>query len=108
MSLFYKTIADYSSSDGAMPLLYSIRDNIPYSFSAMLIAIFIILFAGTYYLNKSKTGRAKILIAFMSANFICLILSLMLAFAVLVQYLTVLFWAFTTILAYVMLVISDY
>jgi len=108
MNNFCKTITDYPSSNGAMPLLFSLRDCIPYSFEAMLIAIFFVLFAGNYFLIKNKTGRAKILIALLSSSFVLVVLSMFLALAQLITFTTVLFWAFFCILWLIIFLISDY
>ncbi len=101
------TIASYPSNNGAMPLLYSIRDCIPYSFNGVLLAIFMILFAGQYYLIKNRTGRAKILIALLSSSFVMIILSLMLALGQLVNYMTVIFYSFVCIVVFILFQVSD-
>jgi hypothetical protein len=102
-----KTISDYAGSNGAMPLLYSIRDCIPMAYIGLLLAIFMILFAGQYYLIKNRTGRAKILVALLSSSFVMIILSMMLALASLVTYMTVIFYAFICILVFIIFSISD-
>lgn len=101
-----KTILDYAG-DGAMPLLYSIRDCVPLSFPALLFGIFIILFAGQYFLIKNRTGRAKVLISMLSSSFSMILLSLLLSLAQLVRYKVVLFYAFLTILIYAIFQFSD-
>jgi hypothetical protein len=107
MTLACKTISDYASSNGAMPLLYSIRDCVPLAFSGLLIAIFLILFAGQYFLIKGRTGRAKILIALLSSSFVMIVLSLMLALAQLVTYISVVFYAFVCIIVFILFQLSD-
>ena len=102
------TIVDYPSSNGAMPLLFSIRDCVPYAFEGLLLAIFFILFAGNYFLIKNKTGRAKILTALLSSSFMMVGLSMMLALATLVTFTTVLFWAFFCIIWLILFLVSDY
>jgi hypothetical protein len=102
-----KTITDYPANNGAMPLLYSIRDCIPYAFTGLLLAIFLILFAAQYFLIKNKTGRAKILIALLSSSFFLVILSLMAALGQLVTFKNVLFYAFLCIVAFILLLLSD-
>lgn len=104
---FYRTIADYPGSNGAMPLLYSIRDGIPFAFEILLLTIFLIIFAGQYFLIKSRTGRAKILIALLSSSFIMLILSTLLALGQLVTFITVIFYAFVLIVVFILFMISD-
>jgi hypothetical protein len=104
---YYKTIIDYSTAVGAMPLLYAIRDGIPFAYSGLLLAIFIALTAGQYYLAEARTGRAKILTALLTSSFVCLLLSLLLALAQLTTFLTVLFYAFLTIVWFVVIQISD-
>jgi hypothetical protein len=101
------TITDYSSSNGAMPLLYSIRDCVPFAFPALLLVIFLILFAGEYYLIKNRTGRAKVLIALLSSSFVMIILSMLLALAQLVTFLSVLFYAFLCIVVFILFKVSD-
>lgn len=103
----YKTITDYPSSNGVMPLLYSIRDAIPFAFDGLLLAIFLILFAGQYYLIKNRTGRAKILIALLSSSFVMIVLSMLLALGQLVTYLSVIFYAFITIIVFILFQLSD-
>lgn len=102
------TILDYPAANGAMPLLYSIRDCIPYSFFALLVVSFLVLFAGNYFLVKAKTGRAKILIALLAASFMTVVLSMMLAMAQLVTFKSVLFWAFFCIIWLILFLVSDY
>jgi hypothetical protein len=102
-----KTIADYPGADGSMPLWYSIRDCIPMSFEVLLFGIFLILFAGQYYLIKTRTGRAKILIALLSSSFVMLPLSMMLALAQIVKFGSVLLYAFLTIIVFILFLLSD-
>ena len=102
------TISDYPSANGVMPLLYSIRDCVPFAFSGMLIAIFFLLFAGNYFLIKNKTGRAKILIALLSSSFVLVVLSSMLALTQLITFTVVLFWAFICIVWFILFLVSDY
>lgn len=101
------TISDYPGSNGAMPLLYSIRDCVPYAFPGLLFAIFLILSISQYYLIKNRTGRAKILIALLSSSFILVVLSMMLALAQLVTFMSVLFYAFLCIIIFILFEISD-
>ena len=102
-----KTILDYPTADGSMAFWFSIRDCVPFAFSGLLLAIFLVLFFGNYYLIKSKTGRAKILIAMLSSSIILVILSSFLALAQLVTFMIVLFWAFMAIVSYIIFAISD-
>jgi len=102
-----KTISDYPDAGGAMPLFYSIRDCIPMGFDILLFCIFIILFAGNYFLIKNKTGRAKILIALLSSSFMMVVLSMMLALAQLVTFKSVLLYGFITIVVFIMFSVSD-
>jgi hypothetical protein len=107
MSNYCKTITDYAGQNGAMPLLYSIRDCIPLAFTGLLLAIFLILFAGQYYLIKNRTGRAKILIALLSSSFMMIILSMLMALAQLVTYMSVIFYAFVCIIVFILFQLSD-
>ena len=107
MSFACKTIIDYEGSNGAMPLLYSIRDCIPFAFQSILFCIFFILFAGSYFLVKNKTGRAKVLISLLSSSFVLVVLSSLLTLAQLVTFPTVLFFAFLSIIFFIMLLLSD-
>jgi hypothetical protein len=102
-----KTIADYSSSNGAMPLLYSVRDCVPYAFPSLLFTIFLVLFAGQYYLIKNRTGRAKILIAILSSSFVTTVLSTILALTQLIKYQVVLFYTFILIMSFIAFKLSD-
>lgn len=102
-----KTISDYPSANGSMAFWFSIRDCIPQAFDGLLVAIFIVLFFGNYFLIKSKTGRAKILIALLASTIVTMILSLFLAMAQLVVYLTVIFWAFLAIVSFIVFLVSD-
>ncbi len=97
----------YSSSNGALPMLYSIRDCVPSAFTGLLFGIFIILFAGQYFLIKNRTGRAKILIALLSSSFVMIILSILLALAQLVTYITVIFYTFLCIIIFILFSVSD-
>jgi len=107
MSLACKTIGDYASSNGAMPLLYSIRDCIPLAFEGLLLIIFMVLFSGQYFLIKHRTGRAKILIALLSSSFFMVISSMFLALAQLITFNTVLLYAFICIIVFILLSVSD-
>ena len=106
MGYMYKTIADYNET-GIMPLLYSIRDSIPIAFNAILFSVFFVLFAGNYYLIKSKTGKAKVLIALLSSSFLMVVLSMFLMLGNLVTYKTVLGYAFILIITFVAFLLSD-
>lgn len=101
-----KTIADYSAS-GSMGLWFSIRDCITMAFSGLLVGIFIVLFFGNYFLIKSRTGRAKIMIALLSSSIILVILSSLLALAQLVTFMNVIFWAFISIVIYIIFLTTD-
>ena len=101
-----KTIPDYAGN-GAMPLLYSIRDCIPIAFPAILVVIFFILFAGNYFIIKGKTGRAKVMIALTASSFITMILAMFLTLATLVTYKMLLMWAFISIISYILLEVSQ-
>lgn len=105
--LICKTISDYPSSNGGMPLLYSIRDCVPKSFEGILLVVFLVLFAGQYYLIKNRTGRAKVLVALLSSSFFMIILSMMLALAQLVTYISVIFYAFICIIVFILFQLSD-
>lgn len=100
------TITDYSGN-GAMPMLYSVRDCVPYSFEALLLVIFLVLFAGQYFLIKNRTGKAKILIALLSSSFFMIILSMMLSLAQLVTYMSVIFYSFICIVTFILFLITD-
>jgi len=102
-----KTIADYPLANGSMPFWYALRDCIPFAFEGLLIAIFLLLFFGNYYLVKSKTGKAKILIALLASSIVTMVLSMPLALAQLIKFITVIFWAFLAIIAYIIFLVSD-
>ena len=102
-----KTIIDYPSAGGSMAFWFSIRDCVPFAFDGLLVAIFMVLFFGNYFVIKSKTGRAKILLALLSSSIILTILSSMLALAQLVKFISVIFWAFAAIVVYIIFVVSD-
>lgn len=104
---YCNTISDYTSAQGALPLFYSIRDCIPLAFPALLFGIFMILFAGQYFLIKNRTGRAKILIALLSSSFVMIPLSMLLALAQIVTYSSVMFYSFFTIIIFILFVLSD-
>jgi len=107
MVSYYKTISDYPSATGLMPMLYSIRDGIPFAFEAVLMVIFILLFGGNYFIIKARTGRVKILIALLSSSIGVTVLTILLAMAQLVTFRTTLLYAFMSIVFFVLLVISD-
>ncbi len=102
-----QTIADYPSANGAMAFLFSIRDCIPFAYQGALIAILMVLFAGSYFFTKAKTGRAKILVPLLASCFSMIPLSLTLALATLVSFTTVLFYGFLTIIVFILFVLSD-
>jgi len=102
-----KTIIDYPSANGSMAFWYSLRDCVPYAFEGLLIAIFMVLFFGNYYLVKSRTGRAKILVALLASSIITTLLSLLLAMSQMVMYITVIFWAFIAIVSFIIFLVSD-
>lgn len=102
------TISDYGNATGAMPLLYSLRDCVPYSFIGLLVVIWIVLFAGNYFIIKSRTGRAKVLTALLGSTFVMIPLSMMLALAQLVSFVTVILFAFLTIVFFALYETSSY
>ena len=107
MANFCKTITDYPDNNGALPLLYSVRDCVPYAFTGLLLGIFLILFASQYFLIKNRTGRAKILVALLSSSFFMIILSMMLALAQLVTFKSVILYAFICIVIFILFLVSD-
>lgn len=104
-ALVCNTILNYPNATGVMPLLFSIRDCVPLSFPAILLAIFLILWGGQQFLVTSKTTRTRTLIALLSASFMTTVLSMMLALAQLVGFSIVLFWAFLTIIWFALITI---
>lgn len=108
MGIYYPTIANYTSATGAMPMLFAIRDGIPYSFDALLLTIFFVLVAGQYFIIKARTGRGKMLTSLLSASVVMTTLALLLALTTLVSYLEVVFYAFCAIIFFALYRISDY
>lgn len=106
MTNLCKTISDYSST-GVMPLMYSIRDCIPFAFEGILLAIFILLFGGNYFITRNRTGRGRILSALLASSIVLLPLSSLLAMAQLVTFLTPVFYAFLSIVFYISLKLSS-
>lgn len=107
MTNYYNTASDYPNADGLMPILYSIRDGIPYSFDAVLFVIFLALVLGQYFINKVKTGRGKILPALFTSTMTNIILALLLALARLVTYMEPVFYAFASIVFFILIITSD-
>ena len=101
------TIESYTGSSGAMPLFYSIRDCIPGAFIVVLFCVFILIFAGNYFINKKKTGRSRVFVALLAAFFSLVPLSMLLALASLVTYGIVVWWAFWAVVVFIMFVLSD-
>jgi len=104
---FCNTITSYPGAGGSMPLWYSIRDCVPMAFEALLFGIFLIIFAGNYFLIKNRTGRAKILIALLASSFVMIPLSMLLALAQIVKFGSVLLYAFLTIVIFILFLLSD-
>lgn len=104
---YCNTITDYASNNGATPLLFSIRDCVPFAFEGLLIGLFLLFFAGNYFLIKQKTGKAKILVPLLSSSLILIPLSSLLALAQLVTFVSVLFWAFMAIIWFILFLVSD-
>lgn len=102
-----KTIADYPTASGVMPMLYSIRDCIPYAFEGMLLIIFLMVFGANYFISKARVGRPKILMGLVATSLAFTVLSLIVALMQLVTFTTVLFYAFLTIVSFILLNISD-
>lgn len=105
--LGYKTISDYENATGAMPMLYSIRDAVPLGFVVLTTILFFILFAGQYFMIKNKQGRARVLIALVSASFTTTVLSMFLFLSTLITFKVLLFWAFLTIVGFIIMMLSD-
>jgi len=103
----YNTILNYTQNNGAMPLLYSVRDAVPFAFDSLLFCIFLILFAGQYFLIKARTGRAKILIALLSSSFFMVVLSMFAALSSLVSYTDVIFYSFICIIVFILFSLTD-
>lgn len=108
MTNFYPTITDYQNATGAMPLLFSIRDSVPFAFTGVLLAIFVILTASEYFILKNRTGRGKILTSLVSSSIIMVILSLFLMLAELVTYMDVIFYAFCSIVFFALYKLSSH
>lgn len=108
MTFMYNTTATYGNVTGAMPLLYSIRDAVPFAFQGLLLIIFFVLFGGQYFIIKNKTGRGKILTALLSSSIVMVILSSILALTQLITFLVVLFYAFAAIIIFALFLTSDY
>ena len=100
------TINDYPQQ-GAMSLFFSVRDCVPLAFPALLLGVFILIFAGNYFINKEKTGRDRVLVAFLASSFALIPLSMMFALATLVTFTNVIIYAFLTIIAFILLYVSD-
>jgi hypothetical protein len=107
-SIFYPTISNYSTSTGVMPMLYAIRDSVPFSFDALLLVIYFILIVGQYFIVKNKTGRGKILTSILTASIVMTTLSLLLSLTYLVGYLEPVFYAFCSIIFFALYQLSDY
>ncbi len=105
--LGYNTIGDYPNATGIMPMLYSIRDAIPLGFTSLTLVLFFILFAGQYFIIKNKQGRARVLIALVSSSFTTTILSMFLFLSTLITYKVLLFWAFLTMVSFIIMLLSD-
>lgn len=103
----YRTILDYSTETGIMPLLYSIRDGIPLAFPGTLFAIFFIIFAGSLFVGKFRTGRSKVLISCFIGSTSTLIMAMFLTLAQLTTWVTLLFWGFMTIVFYILMDVSN-
>lgn len=109
MVLQYNTIANYTAtSNGAMPLLYALRDAVPYAFTAVLLIIYFILIGAQYYVIKNRSGRSKILTVLISSSIIMVILSMFLSLAQLVTFVDVVFFAFCAIVFFALYQLSDY
>ena len=102
-----KTISDYPSVNGAMPLLFSVRDCVPLAFPGLLFALFIVIFGVQYFVIQAKTGRVKILIGLLSTSIFTTVLSMVMALGQLVTFWYVLFYAFVAIISFILLEISD-
>lgn len=107
MVVMYRTILDYGNETGVMPLLYSIRDGIPFSFPGILISVFFIVFAGSLFVGKFRTGRSKIIISLFIGSVSTLIMSMFLALAQLITWVVLLFWAFMVIVFYILMDVSN-
>jgi hypothetical protein len=102
-----KTIEYYTTATGVMPLLYSIRDCIPIAFPAILFAIFFVLFGGSMFVIKNRTGREKVFTSLLASSFVCVILGMFLLLGMLINYKVELFWGFICIVFFILLTISD-
>jgi cellulose synthase/poly-beta-1,6-N-acetylglucosamine synthase-like glycosyltransferase len=104
----YPTIANYTDVNGAMPMLYAIRDSIPYAFSVALFTIFFVLVASEYFIIKNKSGRGKILTAMLSTSIVMVILSLLLALAQLVTFIDPVFYGLCSIVFFALYKLSSH
>lgn len=107
MVLLCKTITDYPDATGVLPMLYSIRDCVPSAYPGLVMVLFFVLFAGNYFINKGKTGRARVMIALAASSFVTIILTMFLTLSQLVTYKILLLWTFIGIISFIGLIISD-
>lgn len=107
MTNYCNTITDYPTATGVMPMLYSIRDCIPFAFQGILLAVFILLVGGNYFLIKSRVGKGRILSSLLGSSIVMLPLSMFLAMGQLVTFMTPLLYAFLSIVFYILLKFSD-
>ena len=108
MGSLYPTVDNYPSSTGAMPMLFALRDSIPYAFDGLLLIIFFVFVAAQYFIIKNRTGRGKMLTCLLSSSILMTTLSLFLALAQLVVYMEVVFYAFLSIVFFALYNLSDY
>lgn len=108
MTNLYPTISDYPSATGVMPMLFAIRDGVPFAFEGLLFAILIIFTFAQYFIQKRGNTRSKILMSLLTSEFAVIVLSVILALAQLVTFQTVLLHAFLLIVFFILVLLSDY
>jgi hypothetical protein len=103
----YNLFENYPDAEGVMPLLFSIRDGIPFAYESILLSIFSVLLIGNYYIIKTKTGKGKFLSSFAATSFVMVVLSLFLAMSEILEYWSVLFYTLLSIISFVLIYFSD-
>lgn len=100
----YKFLDAYSNVDGFMPLLYAIRDSVPFAYQATLLVLILIFGIGSFFATTQISTRGRIVVSLAGSTFIVAVLSVFFAMARLIDVYSMAFFIALSIMSFIVLV----
>ncbi len=75
----YKTMTDFPTQEGVMPILSAVTTAIPPFWSVILFVLWLMGTASSYFAILNATGRKRFWHSLTAMSFVCFILSLIIA-----------------------------